>query len=348
MLRLFFALLLLSIGITSCDSSKSGIPVPDTSGIDLGDIQFVRFDHLVMQMDTTDIKDEYTRLLTRYPNFTDLYFKQLLEFQSNSEDSFYQSIKNFISAELIINLQDTIDYVYPDTKQSEEQIREGFSYLKYYFPAFPLPNVYFFQSEFSYQNVLFSDNSRDGIGIGLDLFLGEHFDYKVLDPRNPVFSEYLARTYNRDHIPRKVLYMLVDELTGPPNGKRFIDQIVHNGKKLYILKHLMPESQDSVIMEFTPEQLNWLENNELEMWSYFLEEEFFYETNQMKIDKYLNHSPHSPGMPPQAPGRTGTFIGLKIVEAYMKKYPETSLKELIELRDAQKLVEMAKYKPKRR
>ena len=52
-------------------------------------------------------------------------------------------------------------------------------------------------------------------------------------------------------------------------------------------------------------------------------------------------------MPTEAPGRTGDYIGWQIIRAYMKRYPETTLSDLIKMNDSQTILEKSKYKPKR-
>ena len=346
--NILLACILLAACIISCSEPKPQKVFPNVDAMDLGDYSFVRYDRAIADMDTSDVLKAYTALMRKHPILTDLYFKRLLNIEHENLDSFYYEIGEFLKAKEIRMLQDTIEHLYPDTKNIESALDHAFRLMKYYFPEFQAPNVYFMQTEFAYQNIIFLDGERDGAGIGLDMFLTDKFDYKSLDPRNPAFSEYLSRTYTEDHIVRKTVSMLLEDVLGPSNGKRFLDQIIHKGKKLYILENLLAETQDSVIAEFSGEQMEWLSKNELEIWSYFLEHEIIYESNQLRIDKYINPSPHSPGMPPQAPGKTGAYMGWKIVQAYMSRYPETSLKELIEIKDAQKLMELSKYKPKRR
>jgi len=66
-----------------------------------------------------------------------------------------------------------------------------------------------------------------------------------------------------------------------------------------------------------------------------------------KINKYINPSPHSPGMPPRAPGRTANYIGWKIINAYMQRFPETTFQDLVKMDDAQALLQKSRYKPKK-
>ena len=51
-------------------------------------------------------------------------------------------------------------------------------------------------------------------------------------------------------------------------------------------------------------------------------------------------------MPSNSPGKVGAWLGWQIVKAYMKENPNTTLKELIAIKDGQKILTGSKYKPK--
>ena len=52
-------------------------------------------------------------------------------------------------------------------------------------------------------------------------------------------------------------------------------------------------------------------------------------------------------MPDQSPGNIGTWLGLQIVESYLKAYPKTTLPELLKMPiEEQKFLQASHYKPK--
>ena len=348
--KLFIPIFLLAsiVYFSSCDNNEYNQDVPDVSGVDIGDFTLKRFDKHVSDLDVNNLKASYLKLLNQSPQMTDLYFKRLLSFPFENQDSFYHYISGFLQADEIKVIQDEIDKAYPNLDKAESDLRKASLFYKYYFPSVKVPNFYTFLSEFGYQTIIFTDGDRDGIGIGLDMFLGDGFDYKSVDPTNPAFSAYLTRSYNEDHIAKKAFEMLVVDILGEPNGKRLIDQAIYNGKKLYILDQILPFASDTILLEFSQKQMDWVKGNEKEIWSYFLEHNLLYETNHLKINKYVNPSPHSPGMPLDAPGKTGNYLGWQIVKSYMARNKDMSLEMLIQEKDSQKILQMSKYKPKRR
>lgn len=141
----------------------------------------------------------------------------------------------------------------------------------------------------------------------------------------------------------------IEDYMGQQTGNRLIDHMMYHGKKLHLLKQLIPEANDSVIIEYTQEQMDWMSNNEEEMWTFYLKNELFYSTDQYKIKRLTFPAPNSTaiGMPSSAPGRTGNYLGLKIVESFVNRNPEMDFKKLQEM-DAQRLLESSKYKPRKR
>ena len=104
---------------------------------------------------------------------------------------------------------------------------------------------------------------------------------------------------------------------------------------------------DSILLEVTSAQAEWLNANEKDIWAFFLSEDLMYNSDWQKIRKYVEHSPNSPGMPAEAPGRTGNWIGWKIAKAYLKKNPRTTLPQLLALKDSQAFLNQSGYKPPR-
>jgi hypothetical protein len=199
-------------------------------------------------------------------------------------------------------------------------------------------------SGFSIGGFLYGNNS---IAVGLDFYLGDHFPYLQIDPSNPNFSKYMTRTFNRDHLVMKSMKLLVQDMLGKPAGNKMLDHMIHYGKELYLLDRLLPYTPDSVKLEYSQEQVNWCEDNELGIWSVFIQDNLLYSTDWGKFRKLVEYSPTSPGMPKESPGRTANWIGWKIVEAYMKRFPETTPDELIMNLDAQAILDGSRYKPKR-
>ncbi|MEL6923600.1 MAG: hypothetical protein AAFO94_06080 [Bacteroidota bacterium] len=351
-------LLILVLGLAACgeDQSKN---IPDVSQLQ-PDFKLIRFEQELFALDTNKISGELQQLETKHPAFFNLYFTYIVPFKNQTparpinltnkeqEGDFEAQVAAFISAPPIRKLKDTIDTVFGDFSDVEAELTQGFQFFQHYFPERDLPNVYTLLSEYAFQNFVFEDQGeKDGLGIGLDFFLGADYPYQQYNPKNAAFSAYLVRSFNKQHLTKKTFEALVSDLAERPGGNRLIDLMIHNGKQLYILDQLLPYTADSVKLEYSTEQLKWVEENEFNIWAYLIDEGLIYSSNMREIQKLVNPSPHSPGMPPEAPGRTANWLGWQIVKSYMKRHPDTSLQQLLAFDDAQKLLDLSKYKPRR-
>ncbi|MDQ3016787.1 MAG: hypothetical protein M3R25_08760 [Bacteroidota bacterium] len=325
--------------------------IPDVSNIDV-DIHITRFEQELLG-DTTIDAIRLQKLTDENPAFSKVFFDFVMPktddlIATNDPEARLQVIQSWIRHPRTQWLYDTVQQILPDLRPLEKELSKAFSYAKYYFPEKETPKIYSTISDFGYFPFIYAEDSlKDGIGISLEMFLGEEFPYLQYNGLNNAFSEYLTRSYNKEHITRRTMEVWVDDLMGQPSGNRMIDYMIHNGKKLFILKALMPEAPDSVIMDYSAPKLQWAIDNERNIWTTFTTNNLLYETSFNKIQKLIGPSPSSPGMPAQSPGNTGSWLGWQIIKVYMAKHPEMSLKDLVGQKDTQKVMDESGYKPPR-
>ncbi len=334
----------LAISFFSCQSEEQKY-IPDVSDIAV-EAEIRRFEKDLFSLDTTNLEIGLEQLKSAYPVFAPLYFGQILGIDGErikpEDETAY--IGGFIQHPPIQHLYDTCMVLYGNFEPVQAEFTQAFKYLKHYFPELPTPDVTTFISEYTVAAFIYGENS---LAVGLDFFLGPEYPYQAINPGNPAFSEYMTRTFTPEHLVSKTMSVLVEDLVGPPSGDRLLDIMINNGKKLYLLDQFLPYAPDSIKMEVTSDQMQWLDDNELEMWAYLLSENLLYSTEWQKIRKLVDYSPNSPGMPEEAPGRTANWVGWQIVKKYMRNYPQTRLQDLIQLGDAQQILEKSRYKPRR-
>lgn len=329
-----FLFFLLFLSISSCFTDK-GKKIPDVSHIEVNlDIQ--HFEKDLMALDTQHIQSGIDALLEKYPIFLgEVFLPRILPALQDTNN-----VALFISSPGIQKLYDTCSTVFGDAKDIENELESVFRFYKYYFPQKNIPKVVSYISEYTIGTFTYE---QDLLGIGWDFFLGENYPYY-----NPnFFPQYIRRTMNKEHLVAKAVEALSSDLVGEATGERMLDIMVNNGKTLYIMDQLLPLAPDSIRLGYTAEQVEWCKINEFGIWTHFLREELLYSTRRKDIRKLVDHSPSSPGMPEGAPGRTANWLGWQIVKSYMKRHPQTSLDELIALKDAQQLLDQSRYKPRR-
>lgn len=325
--------------------------IPDVS--DLREpVEITRFEDELLA-DTTLDPARLQALYDRYPAFAEVYFDHVVPgadelVLDDDPERRLASLQAWIRHPRTRWLYDTVKTLYPDLRPLEAELTDAFAYAKYYLPDRPAPRIFTTVSDFGYFPFVYAEDTlRDGIGISLEMFLGEKFPYLQYTGLNNAFSDYLVRSYNRQHITRRVLEVWLNDVAGPPSGERLLDLMIYNGKILYAMRQLMPAAPDSVIIDWAAGKLDWVKENERQIWYHFTTDNWLYETTRSRIQKYIAPAPRSPGMPEEAPGNTGSWLGWKIVTAYMDRHPGTTLEQLFALQDAQKLLDESGYRPPR-
>ena len=332
--RFIYFLLLCCFLLNSCQETQSA-EITSTIELDINRTEALVFN------------ESFGALSEKHPDFGKLYYAQIVPIKLDDDPQITQvQLQAFKTDPFILELKSKTDSVFADLTSVKQTLSYGLENALEAGIVDQIPSVYTFISGLSYQCFLFDDNEIEGLGIGLDMFLGEAFPYGQLAQQNPAFSAYNSRTFTKDHIAKKALETIVADRLGQAKGNAMIDHMIHNGKSLYILDQLLPALPDSIIHEYTMDQMDWCEQNQKEMWAHFLREDLFYETDFREFSKLVNPSPNSPGMPSEAPGRTANFIGSKIVAAYMDKNPDLSLTDLIQSSDSKEILDKSRYKPR--
>ncbi|MBT8219907.1 MAG: hypothetical protein KJP00_08780 [Bacteroidia bacterium] len=337
-------LLIAILAIAGCNIHEVA---PDVNHISVHS-RFIEYDEAFLKLNPEDdLAPKIESLRDSFPAITDLYIDNVMSFRKRGDttDLYLTEIQGFLESELVQDLKVTVDSVFPSMASFNQDFTKAFQYLKFYFPEYPTPNIYYLIDEYSYACFLFPDDGRDAVGISLDMFLGSQYPYKQLFPTNPAFSEYLTKTFDPAYMTKKGVSAIVEDLVGYDVGPQMIDHMILNGKNQYILEKIFPQFPDTILWEYTHEQMKWVKDNELNIYAYLLSENLLFSTDIQKYQKFVNASPNSPGMPEEAPGRTANYIGYKIVQAYMENAANASLIDLISNQNTQSILATARYKP---
>ena len=227
---------------------------------------------------------------------------------------------------------------FPDFSDQRSRLESLFKHMKYYFPTFEEPRIITMVTQVDYDNkVLYADSL---LFVGLDLYLGQ--DHQVYAD----FPGYVKQNYHKDHLIVDIADAMVRPLLGTPADNSFISRIVQEGKRLEILSLLLPNVSKEEIMGYTPEQWNWAEMSESNIWKYFVQNELLYSTDPELSRRFIEEAPFSKfylEVDRDSPGRIGSWFGWRIAEAYWLN-ADPGMRGLITI-DNEELFKRSKYKP---
>jgi hypothetical protein len=244
-----------------------------------------------------------------------------------------------------LDLKHDVDAVYPGNMAKQEaELTDAFRRIKYYYPKKSIPKVYAYFSGFKAQTSV-----GDGyFGIGLDLFLGA--DSRFYPALTEVFPRYISRRFTPENISSRVVEGMAREDMFPKseNDKTLLSKMVYNGKILYFMDQILPDVADSIKIGYTTQQIKWCTDFKSTIWAYLLEQNLLYETDDQKIQTYINEAPFTPqlGEHNQSAPKLGVWTGWQIVREYMDRHPDVTLQQLMNNQDAQKILNDSKYRPK--
>ena len=304
-------------------------------------VDIIRFEKELFACDPNMLDVDLVKLEKKYPVFYNVFYNQVLNIPDVGDKGTQLNVmQDFITKKAMKGLYDTVQYKFNNLDFLKDDLQIAFANYKSYFPEKPIPKVVTCISEFSYSVFTATDSI---LAISLDKYLGPKYIYYPA-----IFQEYtfMIKTFDQKYMAIDCANVLISNIVPVPDDKStLLDKMVAEGKILYAMKSLLPEKAENDIIKYDNTQWKFCVENETQIWAYFLNDKLLYNTDFEQF-KYVKDGPSTYGMPSNSPGKVGAWLGWQIVKAYMKENPNTTLKELIAIKDGQKILTGSKYKPK--
>ena len=233
---------------------------------------------------------------------------------------------------------DTLIEKYPNIDFLEKELTIALSKYSKHFPKKKIPTLITYFSGFNF-GVVTNDTV---LAIGLDYFLGKNCSfYKRLNS-----PEYMKEMNQQRFILPFCFEAIANNEFGQfDNRTDFLSQMIFKGKIMYFLDLVLPEISAADKLRYSKTQFNWCQENEKNIWTFFIEKELLFSTEIKRFNSYVNYAPFAKGMPKDAPGRIAYFVGWKIVNDYMENNPTSSLQALMQNTNSQEILQQSGYKP---
>ncbi len=329
--KLFISILL----ITSCADKKKEI---DITKVNL-ELKISRLDkELFAQDETMQIK--IPMLSQQYGEFFSRYTEDMLNLGAIGDPALPNAYKQFVYDTDISKVAKDVTEEYRDFSIETQSLTSAFKRYSVLFPNRTIPEIVTIISGFTYKIAA----TEKTLAIGLDMYLGANYPYYA----SVQFPAYRKTTFERKNIVSDALTgRVTTEFLKPDSSNSMIDEIIYEGKILYLLDLLLPRTNDETKIGYSAEQLKWCKDNEMAMRGHFVNEKLLF--SQIKGDyfKYVNEGPFTPGFDRASPARTGNWLGWQIVRMYMDNNPKVSVIDLMNNKDAQGILNASNYKPKK-
>lgn len=334
-----YLIFLTALLFTACSRSKK----VDVSNINVN-VKIERFDKEFDELRSKPFSTQVPYLEDKYGVFYKDFIEQMIQAGRINDTGYYQTIRDLLKAQPYNDLKHDVDAVYPgEMDKQNAELTDAFRRIKYFFPKQSLPKVYAYFSGFQGQVSVGSDY----VGIGLDQFLGA--DSRFYPALTEAFPRYLSHFFTPANIAPRVVEGIakLDMFTEDDKDQALLTKMIYNGKIMYFMDQVLPDVPDSIKIQYTGKQMNWTKANASNIWAYFLDENLLYETDFNKIEKFINVGPFTSGLGErnESAPRLGIWTGWQIVRKYMELHPETTLAQLMAIKDPQAILNGAKYRP---
>ena len=329
--KLIYCCLMLLFYFASCKQKEQGCELDaEILNTDLN-VEIIRLENDFFGAQS---EEDFLFLLEKYPEFTERY---LWSNQYNSKSEMANELLALHRDTTLVELYEEVMVHYPDIGFLEDELTNAFKYIQYHFPEFKVPKVYTFVSGFA--SDLYLDD--DMIVIGLDYYLP--FEHRFQPPDLP---QYISNRYQKPYIVPMIVMALSSNFNKITVAQStLLAEMVFYGKAYHFTKSILPCTSDEYIIGYTPEEIAACFDNEEFIWSYFVENDLFFETNPFIIRKYTGEAPATDEISPDAPGRIGRWLGWNIVDDY-RFNNNLDLRGLMENWDAEKIFRQSGYKPR--
>ena len=243
-----------------------------------------------------------------------------------------------ISDTLQNELLEEVNKKFDDFSAIEAEITGLFKHLKYYDITFSEPRVITLTNNVTYRDkVIVTDTI---LLIPLDNYLGQEHEYYANIPK------YITQNMEPSQIVSNIASDYAKRYTFQSQKKTLLDDMIYFGKQLYFKDKIIPFKTDEEKIGYTQLQIEFAKNNEGEIWTNFIENEYLYSTDTTLPGRFIADAPFSKfylQLDRESPGRLGQYIGWQIVKAYMNNNDVPFLDMM--KKDAVEIFNKSNYKP---
>ena len=313
MFKNFIIFIILTINFilySSCDSHT------DHLNIDVSKIQIdLTFDRMEQDLfDTTkDPKLKHQELLSKYGLLYEFFFAEMIRGGNPYTTEAPDILNAFVNDTYIQSIIKAVNAEFKDFSPYEIELTKAFKHFKYYFPDSKIPAITTFFSYFN-SNVY---ETEGRLGIGIDMYLGKDNSIVKKLPGD-LTPQYLKNKMENKYLVANAMYGFLHNRFYNPTENDFISIIIEKGKVLYLLKAMLPETPDHILMCYSENDIAWCNKNEIKVWEHLVDQTLIYSKDAKSIADFTSDGPFTRGLE-NSPARVGEWMGYQIVNDFVNE-----------------------------
>lgn len=333
--KFYFLLFYCILFVYSCNNFETD--KPDITKINVH-LKIHRFDQAIFSIKPDSIEQNIPKLENEFGDFFNLFCSRIINIGGANDRNFIPFLQKFITDYNMLTVYNDCQKNFKNIDGLTDSLTTCFRYYNYYFPDKNIPEIYFYIGGFN-QSIVTSNNV---LGIGLDKYLGYNYNYY----KRLGLAKYQCYKLQKQFIATDCFRAMAwSEFPSNDSVNDLIHNMIYQGKVQYFIDKMLPDIEDSIKFAFTKSQYEWCLQNENLMWSYLIDKKLLFITGELDIKRFIDEAPFTTTFPHESPGKTGVWLGWRIVCNYMKNNPNITLNQLMLETNYEKILDGSKYNP---
>lgn len=301
-------------------------------------IEFSRFDCAMEDYLSTGSFVTWQKLNTDFPRETQTLVEDVLHLGVVDGELIGDSLRTFYSDSTLVKLRKDVEQKFADLSGYEKQLGRAFNRLRTECPGFVTPHVYCQNSAFN-QSIVVGDSL---LGISLDKYLSA--DY-------PAYQKYFYENQRATMEPQRIVqdcltFYLAQQYIRPQTEKfphpDLLEWMIHQAKIAWVVAQLTDNSLLDVAAVL-PATKKWYTDHEKQVWKAINRPEILGSRDSTLIRSVVMTNTKRPYFTDTHSRGVGLWIGMRIVDEYMKRNPKITIDSLLHTTDYKRLVQDSKY-----
>lgn len=290
--------------------------------------RILRYDRIVEGFVATDNVILWQRMNTEFPLETRTLIENVLHIGRADQEGIGDSLRAYYSDPTLRQVRIDVTRQFEDISPIEHQLGNALHKLCREVPHFTMPKVYTQNSAFN-QSIVVGDSL---IGISLDKYLGENY---------PAYRKYFyanqRATMEHSRIVQDCLTYYLRQSYPPtfdlrPGKANLMDCMLYVGKIGWVVAYFTDKDLID-IAGCQPATKMWYQKQEGYVWQTLQSRHLLSATDTTMIKSVVLSNTPTPYFDTPHSRGVGLWIGMRIIDSYMKRHPKVTPAQLLTMTD---------------
>ena len=301
-------------------------------------MKIYRYDRLQYEASLSNSVAAIQKMNMEWPQATKILIEDVLALGTVDSPKINERIRDYYKDTVLVQVMQDAREKFRDLSGLEIEFTKAFKRLKKELPNLVVPRIYTQISALN-QSIVVGDSI---LGISLDKYLGE--DY-------PIYKRYYYAFQRKSMNPERILpdcftFYLVSQypFAWEWRHRTLFDVLMYRGKIAWVVeKTLKAEGTGEVALGYSDDEVKWCHQRAEEVWKIMLRRDYLNSTDPMLIRGFTTTDPNPFLKEMNIPSGIATWMGMQIIERYMKQHKDVTVDELLQCTDYHRILKDTRF-----